>query len=329
MSRIFCFRVVGLFLFVAFLNGEEIPDVLELASDRWPPFTDRGENPRVALEIVEAALDRAEIPFELKVVPTGELTKALEAGSFEGSAALWKTPEREEQFHFSDPYLENRLVLVGLRGMSVSAIDLSALVGKRVGLVENYAYGPQVESAEGPIFVEGKSDQENLSRLMAGELDYLLVDELLIRHLMERSPRAREELAVGRRALVRRGLHLGILKGEPDAELRIERFNQEIRAMQGDGTYNAILNLNWIRVDTDGDGRLELVMGEARGNPARSEEAYPILEPFEARAEDPQAVDIWIDGRRYDSWETVPGRYKGPAEYDMRREGAILYQFKF
>jgi ABC-type amino acid transport substrate-binding protein len=53
----------------------------------------------------------------------------------------------------------------------VSAPRLGALAGKRVAVVEQYAYGDAVESAEGPRFIQGQSDQENLTKLLGGNVD--------------------------------------------------------------------------------------------------------------------------------------------------------------
>ena len=48
---------------------------------------------------------------------------------------------------FSAPYLENRLVLVGRYGADVSAKSLTDLKGRRVAIVEGYAYGDAVEQS--------------------------------------------------------------------------------------------------------------------------------------------------------------------------------------
>ena len=62
------------------------------------------------------------------------------SGPFDGSAAAWKDAEREKALLFSQPYLENRLMLVARRGGDVSAATVADLKGKRVAIVEGYAY---------------------------------------------------------------------------------------------------------------------------------------------------------------------------------------------
>jgi len=46
---------------------------------------------------------------------------------------------------FSQPYLENRLVLVGRHGADVAAKALPALAGRRIAIVEGYSYGDALE----------------------------------------------------------------------------------------------------------------------------------------------------------------------------------------
>ena len=53
---------------------------------------------------------------------------------------------------FSEPYLENRLILVGRRGSDVSATRLAALAGKRIVLVGGYSDRDEVAGNSGPVF---------------------------------------------------------------------------------------------------------------------------------------------------------------------------------
>src|SRR5580765_7023094 len=114
---------------------------LRLVSTAWSPFTNVSGQPRFALDLVEAALKRIGAASATSIVEPAKFTAALLSPTFDGSAAVWHSPEREQALLFSKPYLENRLVLVGRLGADVSAASLSALRGKRIALVEGYAYG--------------------------------------------------------------------------------------------------------------------------------------------------------------------------------------------
>ena len=94
---------------------------LTLVSTAWSPFTNEPGQPRFALDLVEAALGRFGVNAKTTIVSAAEFTPSLLGGRFDGSAAAWKDPERERALIFSQPYLENRLVLVGRHGADVSA----------------------------------------------------------------------------------------------------------------------------------------------------------------------------------------------------------------
>src|SRR4030095_2953043 len=149
---------------------------LRLVSTAWPPFTSQPGQPRFALDRVEAGLGRAGVTANTTIVDAARYTPALLNGEFDGGAAAWRDPERERALLYSQPYLENRLILVGRRGTDVSATTLAGLKGKRVGIVEGYSYG-EIENA-GATFVRSRSEEDSISQLLKSAVDYTLMDEL-------------------------------------------------------------------------------------------------------------------------------------------------------
>ncbi|MEI9938063.1 MAG: transporter substrate-binding domain-containing protein [Pseudomonadota bacterium] len=308
---------------------------LRLASTEWLPFTGAEGEPRVALSLTERALKRAGYDSVTTIVPDGQLIPKIENGDFNGSAALWRSAEREQFLLYSKAYLENRLVLVALKGSDVSARLFADLKGKRVGLVVGYAYGEAVDSATAPVFVRGASTQANIQALLAGKIDYALLDDLVIEYLFDQYPeQASARLEVGKVPLVTRSLHFAVRKNLPDAQRVIDRFNDAIASMVGDGTYNSALQLNWIRADIDGDGLPELIpQGDHLGT-APPQRSYELFTPATVAAATagagaaPQAptttgsrtepneqhMRFFIGGQYYDTWQEVPEKLRGEPE---------------
>ncbi len=303
---------------------------LKLASDIWPPFTDQAGRPRVAIELVQEALIRAGYRGLTDILDFEAVIQGLGMGNYDGSAALWKDAEREKFLLFSEPYLENRLVLVGRKGTDVSAGNFMELAGMKIAVVAGYSYGDITQPDSGPEFVEGRNDQDNLSLLLTGQVDYMLVDELLISHVQShQQEEAGKHLAIGTTPLARKPLHFALARGLPGAETIIAKFNGKIREMVADGTFNKILGLNWIKADVDGDGRLELVHGGFGAGPEAPASVYAMA----GTADDTSgnAVDrFWIEGKMYESWDEVPERYKynGPGE-GKEDPGMTLYKLEF
>ncbi len=112
---------------------------LRLVSTAWSPFTNESGQPRFALDLVEAAFGRIGVTSTTTIVPASDFTSSLLGSRFDGSAAAWKDEARERVLLFSQPYLENRLMLVGRRGDDVSASTFAALKGKKIAIVEGYS----------------------------------------------------------------------------------------------------------------------------------------------------------------------------------------------
>ena len=169
---------------------------LQFVSTAWSPFTNAPGQPRFALDLVGVALERMGIIAETVIVDEARLTPSLLGGEFDGSAALWKDTERESVLIYSQPYLENRLILVGRQGSDVSAASLADLAGKRIALVAGYAYGEAVETTDGPIIVGSNSEENSVAKLLKGNADYTLMDDLVIQYLISNHARSRSN-AIG------------------------------------------------------------------------------------------------------------------------------------
>jgi ABC-type amino acid transport substrate-binding protein len=311
------------------------PGSLRLGSDEWPPFTGSPGTTRSAIELVHTALERAGIEATTTIAEWRRVEAMIRRGELDGSAAMWRTEEREEILLFSAPYLENRLVLVGRTGSDVSATRIDDLSGRRVAAVGRYAYGDDIDSAVGVIFVNSRSDQDSLDKLLAGEVEYMLVEEIVARHLLTFQPdEVAENLEIGLIPLARRTLHLAIRRDVPEAAEIIAAFDRQIRDMQSDGTFASILQVGWIRIDVDGDGLFELVPpGEQVGNQPPSS-VYDVFGtvPEDQQPEKPRVV---IKGDIYEGWDAIPDLYKqapsapSPGGAPSLRHGTTVMTLKF
>jgi polar amino acid transport system substrate-binding protein len=305
---------------------------LHLVSTAWPPFTNPPGEPRFALDLVHEALKRIGTTAETTIVDESRFTPALLNAEFDGSAAAWKDAERERVLVFSEPYLENRLLLVGRRGSDVSATKLAALAGKRIVLVGGYSYGDEVKSGSGPVFLRSRSEEDSVAKLLANEADYTLMDELVVEYIMSHyGDQARSRLQVGSTPLITRTLHLAVRRARPGAEALVNRFNAEIRRMVADRTYHRLLYVDWIRADVDGDGRSELVSRTDQAGPKPPERSYDLFvttpEPAPApRTDEPR---FYFGGSIYENWASVPENYK-TSNSDMpdpSRSTASIFRF--
>ncbi len=310
---------------------------LHLVSTAWPPFTNPPGQPRFALDLVEAALKRISSSADTTIVEDSRFTTALLSGKFDGSAAAWKDAEREKSLVYSEPYLENRLLLVGRRGSDVSARRLSALAGKKIVLVGGYSYGDEVTKGAGPVFIQSRSEEDSLAKLLANEADYTLMDELVVQYILDNhGEQARNRLSIGSTPLVTRTLHLAIRRSRPGAEALVGRFNSEVRKMIADRTYHRLLHVDWIEADVDGDGRKEVVARSDQAGPTPPARTYDLFASpppqVEVTAPPPPADKrFYFGGSIYENWASVPQNYKlsNSDAPDPSRSTATLFSFSW
>jgi polar amino acid transport system substrate-binding protein len=312
---------------------------LHLVSTAWPPFTNPAGQPRFALDLVEEALKRIGSSADTEIVADANFTTSLLSGTFDGSAAAWRDTEREKVLVYSEPYLENRLLLVGRRGSDVSAPKLSSLAGKRIALVGGYSYGDEANGS-GAVFIRSRSEEDSLAKLLANEADYTLMDELVVQYILQNyGEQARSRISVGSLPLVTRTLHLAIRRSRPGAEALVNRFNAEIRKMIADRTYHRLLHVDWIEADVDGDGRKEVVARSDQAGPNPPERTYNLLSTtattapqVEVTAPPPPAEKrFYFGGSIYENWASVPQNYKlsNSDAPDPSRSTATLFSFRW
>jgi polar amino acid transport system substrate-binding protein len=303
---------------------------LRLVSTAWSPFTNEPGQPRFALDLVDAALGRIGIKASVTIVGPDQFTTAMFSDQYDGSAAAWKDTERERALLFSQPYLENRLILVARRDGDVSAASLAGLTGKRIAIVGGYSYGEAIDLS-GPTFVRSRAEEDSLRLLLDGKVDYTLMDELVVQYLLSHyAKEARTRLRVGSTPMLTRPLYLAVRRARPDAESIVKRFNEQLKGMIADGTYHRLLRLDWIQADVDGDGVPEYVPRSDRTGAAAPTRAYSLFSaPLATQAKLSTNQRFLVGGSVYDGWTKVPDRYKveDPDRPDPNRSTAFIFRF--
>lgn len=302
---------------------------LKLTIDSWPPFTDTKGNKSILTVLVQEALYRRNINSTIEIQQFADVLDLIDKGKFDGSPALWKSPEREMKYAYSEPYLYNQLVLVGRKGSDVGARSFTQLQGKRIGVVDQYEYG-SFEGKEGVILIPGKGNQENLEKLLSDEIDYMLVDALIIQYMLKYQLNdVTTYLAIGQTPLLVKSLHLALRKDVENADTILSEFNEEIDEMIEDGTFNDILELNWVRADVDGDGRMELVLGGEAAGTIAPQNIYGLMMDDSYKSNNAPRR-YYIDGKLYEDWDDIPKSYKLDLPEDkMPSEEDVKVKLKF
>ncbi len=308
---------------------------LRLVSTPWPPFTNTAGQPRFALDLIEEALSRVGVMSSTAIVPPARFTAALMSANYDGSGAAWKDAQRESALLFSQAYLENRLILVGRKGANVAALNLAALRGRRIAIVDGYSYGDI--DASGAVFVRTQSEEECISRLLDGDVEYVLMDDLVVQYIVNNyATEAQTKLALGSTPLVTRSLYLAVHRSLPDGDSIISRFNTQLRKMIADRTYHKLLHVSWIVADVNGDGIPEYVPENDQAGTAPPKSAYSLFTERPSNGPNVPTMNkpgFYVGGTIYPDWATVPDKYKippsavKPEDQDASRHTASVWKF--
>lgn len=150
---------------------------LVLAATDYPPYysetLDRGGP---VVEVTATALRNAGYEVEVRFMPWARALKLGEQGKVDGLVGVWRSPERELAFIYSDPVVSNRIVLCrnGTSGPDrfTSFEDLRPFT---IGVVRDYADPPGLAAAG--VHTEAVThDLQNLRKLVAGHVDLVLID---------------------------------------------------------------------------------------------------------------------------------------------------------
>ena len=201
------------------------------------------------------------------------------------------------------------MILVGRKGSDVSATSFDDLNGKKIGVVENYDYG-DFDKNQYITVMPDVSNQINLENLLSDKIDYMLVDALLIQYMLKYQLNdVTQHLAIGQKPLLVKSLHMALGKNVENAEEILHQFDEKIEEMIADESFNKILELNWVKADIDGDGKMEMVLGSNMAGSSAPQNIYGLMmDDSYKKKNGPQRY--YVDGKLYENWDNIPKSYK-------------------
>lgn len=184
-------RVIGgvLCLLLGWQGWAVAAPAVRLASDEWPPFVtaslpDNG----LSGAYVSAVFARLGSNVAIDYFPW---KRTMEVGMndprYAGLLAVWRTPQRDTQCHFSAPIGTTLNVLAYLKEAPVVASTLRDLRDAQVGTVAGYSNGEEFDGLvrRGVLHVqEGVNDETNLRKLLSKRFDAMVIEKRVLRQLL-------------------------------------------------------------------------------------------------------------------------------------------------
>ncbi|MEH6590068.1 MAG: transporter substrate-binding domain-containing protein [Halioglobus sp.] len=216
---------------------------IRLMANISPPYVDQNlPNQGLALELVENAFSRTDYSPEFTIERWSRAMEGVRVGLYDALATAWRTEERDQDFLFSEPYLDSRLVILKLRASPGYYRSLESLAGRRLGVRADYAYGIDFSAISGLRLVEENHMIQNLLNLLNGKVDFVIGDLRTINlQLTEFLADKKTKFEVVNIDLPTRARHVAAGRSVQGHEQLIAEFNRALAKTRKDGSYDAII----------------------------------------------------------------------------------------
>ncbi len=236
-----------LYVFAALLLASQVAHAekpLTLLANTAPPYADRAlPEQGLALELVRHIYSRTEYAPEVTIESWSRAMEGVRLGVYDALATAWRTPEREADFLFSEPYLGADLVLLKKRGDAMPYRQLEDLAGKRLGVQVDYGYGIDFSAIDNLELVAENHMIQNLLNLLNGRVDLVIGDLRTTNyHLHQYLADQVGQFQVVPIKLPGRARHIAASRAVDGHEAMVAAFNKALAEAKKDGSYQAILD---------------------------------------------------------------------------------------
>lgn len=236
--------IIPVVLALVFMQTGAKAETLRLATLDWEPYVGRElENKGFTAEIVTESFKRAGYQVEIVFLPWDTAVEEANRGSCDGVFPEYYSGERTRDFFYSAFFSQSRLVFYRRSSSAVTYRTLKELSPFSIGVVTGSIISDEFDNAVFLNKVEASGDEENLRKLVKGEVDLIVIDKLAARHLMKtRVPEAAGRLLAFDPPLAIHDLFVILPRSIPASAKRARQFTKALQSMEKDGTVKAIMN---------------------------------------------------------------------------------------
>lgn len=217
------------------------------AADSVPTaYVDNGKQSGMLVDVINEAFKRTGHSVEIAIMPWARCLAEVKAGKIDGIFSIYQTPERQEFLTYADEVLITQVQAFFVRKDSTIHFDgdLGKLSDLRIGIINETSYGPRLDATlKSGVFKKmdaADNASSNLRKLLNDRVDIIPS----YRHVVLDSARSLglagsiKELSPAIEAIPS---YLAF-SNKRDYTKVIGEFNQALRSMKKDGTYDAIFN---------------------------------------------------------------------------------------
>ena len=169
-------RIAAWLGLLAAFTGWAQADTLHCVTLEYPPleYQHDGQVVGVAVDIVRNVVGRLGYSLEVEMYPWARSLELVRLGQRDCIFTAYRTPEREAFLEYSKQVLIPQPVYLFVRkesGLSFDG-DLSALLGRRIGVVNRISYGNRFDRYRSRLKLdETETLEQNFQKLVLGRVD--------------------------------------------------------------------------------------------------------------------------------------------------------------
>lgn len=252
-------KIIGLVMLLvvgvlSFVSGRDvIPRVMSaigisqqtvrITSGEWAPYCSQNlEDYGLALCIITEAFAKEGVKVEYSFFPWDQAMNKAQTIEWDGSAAWFRSQEREQNFYISDPVVMSGYVFFYLKKNKFDWKTMDDLKKYKIGATKGYDYGKAFQEAEkqGIIHVERLAkDEMNFDNLLKGKIDIFPEDmDVGTNILYNRYPYyTYVDVTTHPKRLREDPLYLLLSKSNAKNKKLMELFNNGLKKLKESGDY--------------------------------------------------------------------------------------------
>jgi polar amino acid transport system substrate-binding protein len=216
---------------------------LRISVGDWPPYlSSEMQHNGVIAHLISDLLADEGYQVTFRFLPWPRAYAAAAAGQFDATAVWMHKAEREADFHFSAPLLDEQFVFFHLKSLPFDWHSFDDLTGMNIGGGLEYSYGPGFDAflETGKVNMERVStDQQNFEKLLKERIA-LYPQEMNVGYAALRShfsPEDQDKITHHPQPLLVNLSYLMLPKSLESSPQLMERFNRRLQSYRDSGRY--------------------------------------------------------------------------------------------
>jgi polar amino acid transport system substrate-binding protein len=216
---------------------------LRIVAEHWPPYVDEAAPQHgLAIDLITTALIRAQYDYTIDYQPWPRALEGGRIGVYDMIANIWYSDERAQDLDYSEPYLINDMRFIKRKSSPIKFKKLADLNNLVVGTVKDYAYPKEFAAAKNFVKVASPELFPAIGDLVKGQSDLVVGDLNAINYVLYTFlPVESKNLEILPKSVGLSKLYVAVSKANPKHAEIIKAFNEALRSMQEDGTYQTII----------------------------------------------------------------------------------------